>query len=112
LVATPFFWWFLPGAGGISLMPLALGAAFAQGVANLGWAIGAGRLLFVNIVPPRHKVGYMAIYSACVGLIAGSSQVSSGYLIDIFQGVPTFYQARATQSIHAADPAWLSDADD
>ncbi len=87
LAATPFIWWFLPGAGGIGLM-LALGAAFAQGVANLGWAIGAGRLLFVNIVPPRHKVGYMAIYSACVGLIAGVSQVSSGYLIDLFQRIP------------------------
>ncbi len=86
LVATPFIWWFLPSAGGLSLA-IALGAAFAQGVSNLGWVIGAGRLLFVNIVPPRYKVGYMALYSAFVGIVAGLSQVSSGYLIDIFQSV-------------------------
>ena len=86
LILTPFFWWFLPMLGGVTLA-LALGAAFAQGVANLGWAIGAGRLLFANIVPPLHKVGYMAIYSACIGIIAGVSQVSSGYLLDIFQGI-------------------------
>ena len=77
LVLLPIFWWTLPKEAALSL-PLALLIAFAQGAANLGWGIGAGRLLFVSIVPTEKKMNYMAIYFAWAGIITGLSQLLGG----------------------------------
>jgi HEAT repeat protein len=80
-MVLPLLWWVLPSPHPMSLY-LALGISFLQGVADIGWAIGAGRLLFVNIVPPDKKTGYLALYFACVGIIAGVSQLLGGRLLD------------------------------
>jgi MFS family permease len=86
LVILPLFWWTIPKGSPLSL-PLALGISFLQGMANLGWGIGAGRLLFVSIVPPDKKMDYMALYFAWAGLTAAVSQFVGGRALDFFQGI-------------------------
>lgn len=81
LVGMPLLWWLLPGGQTWSLAA-ALGIAFLQGSATLGWGIGSGRLLFVSVVPTEHKLDYMALYFAWVGLVSGLSQFAGGGALD------------------------------
>jgi MFS family permease len=86
LTILPVFWWLVPRYAAWGLY-VVLGIALLQGVANLGWIIGAGRLLFVSLVPPVKKVGYMALYSAWVGIVGGVSQLAGGRILDLSQGL-------------------------
>ncbi|GIV80222.1 MAG: hypothetical protein KatS3mg050_4616 [Litorilinea sp.] len=81
IVLLPLFWWAMPRHESWSLY-VALLIAFFQGVANLGWGIGAGRLLFVGIVPTDKKNDYLALYFAWAGLVAGASQWIGGQILD------------------------------
>jgi len=84
--SLPIFWLFMP-----TLSPLnfyaALAIAFLQGVANMGWAIGSARLLFVGLVPREKKTDYMALYFAFIGITGGLSQLFSGRILDYSQGL-------------------------
>jgi HEAT repeat protein len=53
----------------------------------MAWGIGAGRLLFVSVVPPEKKLEYMPLHYAWVGTIGGLSQLLGGVLIDLFAGI-------------------------
>ena len=64
---------------------IALGIAFLQGVADMGWGIGSARLLYVNIVPSAKRRDYMAVYYAWIGVMAGISQLSSGRILELTQ---------------------------
>lgn len=85
----------------VALLIVAIG-----GVAEMGWAIGSVRLLFVGVVPPEKKSDYMALYFAVIGVIGGLSQMFSGRILDysqvIFQpgigitGAATGFQALLT----------------
>ncbi len=86
LIVMPVLWWFVPRDSSATIA-VALAVAFLQGAANLGWGIGAARLLFVSIVPVEKKVDYMAVYFAWVGLIAGVSQFLGGSALDLAQGL-------------------------
>jgi MHS family proline/betaine transporter-like MFS transporter len=86
LVITPLLWWLLPRQMAWSLYP-ALGLAFLQGVGNLGWGIGAGRLLFVTIVPTDKRMDYLALYFFWAGVIAGGSQLLGGRVLDLTQSI-------------------------
>ena len=86
LVLLPLLWWTIPHRSVLSL-PLALSIAFLQGAANLGWGIGAGRLLFVSIVPTDKKMDYMALYFAWAGIVTGLSQFLGGRALDFSQGI-------------------------
>lgn len=86
LVTTPIFWWLLPRQMAWSLYP-ALGMALLQGVANLGWGIGAARLLFVTIVPTEKKMDYMALYFFWAGITSGGSQLLGGRVLDWTQSI-------------------------
>ncbi len=89
LTATLPVWWLLmPRQTGISLY-VALAIAWLQGTANLGWAIGSARLLYVGIVRPEKNTAYMAQYNAWMGVIGGISQLGGGRILDIFSGVQT-----------------------
>jgi HEAT repeat protein/Na+/melibiose symporter-like transporter len=81
MAAVPLLFWLTPLVAPFSLA-YALVVSFLQGIANLGWGIGAGRLLFVTIVPPENKMDYMALYFAWVGIIAGASQLAGGAMLD------------------------------
>ncbi|MEZ4867514.1 MAG: MFS transporter [Caldilineaceae bacterium] len=80
-VVMPLFWWLMPRHSDLSLYS-ALGIAFLQGLANLGWGIGATRLLFGSVVPPAKKMDYLAIWFAWAGITAGLSQLAGGWIID------------------------------
>ncbi len=85
-VFLPISWLLMPKEDAISLY-IALGIAFLQGAANMGWAIGSARLLFVSIVPSEKKSDYMALYYAWVGVIGGFSQLIGGWILDASQNL-------------------------
>ena len=85
-VILPILWLLMPKDGPWSLYA-ALGIAFLQGVANMGWAIGSGRLLFVRVVPPEKKSDYMALYYAWIGVIGGLSQLLGGWILQYSQNI-------------------------
>jgi hypothetical protein len=82
----PLLWWSVPSGHAYSLW-IAVSFSFIQGMANLGWGIGAGRLLYVSIVPTAMKRDYMAVYFAWVGLIAAVSQLAGGLAVDAARGL-------------------------
>jgi len=77
----PVIWLLMPRHSAMSL-PIAVGAAFLDGVANAGWDIGISRLLYVNLVPPEHKTEYLAVRYAWLGIIGGISPLIAGQLLD------------------------------
>lgn len=82
----PLGWLLMPRHSEASLS-FALLIAFLQGVSDVAWAVGSGRLLFVSVVPEERKTEYMAVYYAIVGIIGGLTQVVGGGLLDAFQGI-------------------------
>jgi Na+/melibiose symporter-like transporter len=85
-IILPVLWFVMPRASEASL-GIALAIAVLVGVSDMGWGIGAGRLLFVSVVPPAQKMEYMALHYAWVGTIGGVSQLIGGYLLDLSAGV-------------------------
>lgn len=81
LMVMPLLWWGMPRHAALSLV-IALGIAFCQGLANLGWGIGATKLLFVTVVPADKKMDYLALWFAWAGITAGFSQLVGGWLLD------------------------------
>jgi HEAT repeat protein/MFS family permease len=77
----PVFWLLMPRQNAWSLY-IALGIAFLQGVADMGWGIGSGRLLFADIVPPEKRTGYMAVHYAWAGIIGGIGSLLGGRVLD------------------------------
>lgn len=80
-VLMPILWWAMPRGSELGLY-IALAIAFLQGLANLGWGIGATRLLFGSVVPPDKKMDYLALWFAWAGIMAGISQLAGGYILD------------------------------
>jgi MFS family permease len=80
-VILPVFWLLMPRQSVWSLY-VALGIAFLAGVSDMGWAIGSGRLLFVSIVPPEKRTGYMAVRYAWVGIVGGVGNLMGGRVLD------------------------------
>jgi MFS family permease len=81
LTVMPLLWWGMPRHAALSLA-VALGIAFCQGLANLGWGIGATKLLFVTVVPADKKMDYLALWFAWAGITAGFSQLVGGWVLD------------------------------
>ena len=82
--ALPIFWMLLPGLGTAAL-PVAIGIAAVQGFADVGWQVGATRLLYVSIVPAAKRSDYLAVYWAWLGLTGGLSQLIGGRLLTVTQ---------------------------
>jgi MFS family permease len=80
-IVLPVLWFVMPRGTDASL-PAALGIAVLLGISDMAWGIGAGRLLFVSVVPPQHKMPYMALHYAWIGTIGGLSQLVGGYILD------------------------------
>ncbi|MBN1977832.1 MAG: MFS transporter [Anaerolineae bacterium] len=80
-VILPVFWLLMPRQSVWSLY-VALGIAFLAGVSDMGWAIGSGRLLFVSIVPPEKRNGYMALRYAWMGIVGGVGNLVGGRVLD------------------------------
>ncbi len=82
----PLFWFVMPREDPSSLY-LALGIASMQGFANMSWTIGSARLLYVSVVPPEKKTGYMAVYFAWMSIISMLSHLMGGRLVDYSAGI-------------------------
>lgn len=82
----PVAWLLIPRHSPLSLA-VAMAIAFFWGIAEIGWAIGSGRLLFVRVVPYEKRAEYMAVFYALVGIMGGISQIVSGRLLDAFAGI-------------------------
>jgi MFS family permease len=82
----PILWMVMPRESAASLY-IALGIAFLQGVADMGWGIGSGRMLYVSIVPPDKRTDYMAVYYAWISIVGGISQLSGGAVLQMSQGL-------------------------
>jgi MFS family permease len=82
----PLLWMLMPRESAASVW-FALTIAFLQGVADMGWGIGSGRMLYVNVVPPHKRTDYMALYYAWIGIVGGISQISGGVLLQLTQGL-------------------------
>jgi Na+/melibiose symporter-like transporter len=80
-VILPVLWLLMPRQSVWSLY-VALGIAFLAGVSDMGWTIGSGRLLFVSIVPPERRTGYMAVRYAWVGIVGGVGNLVGGRVLD------------------------------
>lgn len=90
-VFLPIAWILMPRHSGLSLS-FAVGISILQGVADLGWAIGSARLLFVQVVPPDQKGDYMAVYYAWIGVVGGLSQLAGGVILDLSHSISgSFY---------------------
>ncbi len=85
-VLMPVAWLLMPRESSLSL-PLALVAYAINGGADIAWAIGSGRLLYVKVVPSERKMEYMSVYYALMGLIGGLSQVVAGGVLDVTTGL-------------------------
>lgn len=82
----PVFWFVMPREDPSSPY-VALGIAFLQGFANMSWAIGAARLLYVSVVPPEKKNGYMAVYFTWISIVEMVSHLMGGRLVDYSAGI-------------------------
>ncbi|CAN5848970.1 hypothetical protein BH10CHL1_BH10CHL1_09310 [soil metagenome] len=98
-VLMPFLWWIMPRHI-IWSLPLALTISFMQGLANLGWGIGATRLLFGSVVPMAKRNDYLAVWFAWAGLTAGLSQFVGGWILDFAHNI-TFQFAFLTVDQYA-----------
>ena len=78
---VPVFWLMVPKHSSVSLY-VALIIAFVQGVANMGWFIGATRLRFVSVIPKAGKANYQALYLAWIGIVGGLGQLAGGWILD------------------------------
>ncbi|MEM7127414.1 MAG: MFS transporter [Chloroflexota bacterium] len=90
-----------------SRLPAALVIVAIGGVAEMGWAIGSVRLLFVGVVPPDKKSDYMALYFSVIGIIGGLSQLFSGRILDIFQQVLPIVPGDTATIVHPFLPLFL-----
>lgn len=80
-IVLPILWLLMPRDSASSLY-VALGIAVLLGVSDMAWGIGAGRLLFVSVVPPAKKMEYMALHYAWLGIVGGVSQLIGGLVLD------------------------------
>ena len=77
----PLGWLLMPRNSDWSL-PVALIISVIWGIAEIAWAIGSGRLLYVKVVPSEKKTEYMAVFYAAIGIIGGLSQIVAGGVLD------------------------------
>ncbi len=85
-IILPVAWLLMPRQSDLSL-PAALAISAVNGIADIAWAIGLVRLLFVSVVPPEKKTEYMALYYAVAGLAGGLSSVLGGRVLDATAGI-------------------------
>jgi len=78
----PISWLLMPRESAWSVY-VALAIAFVQGLAGMGWSIGAGRLLYVSVVPRDKRTGYLPLRFAWLGVVGGFGKLLSGRLLDV-----------------------------
>lgn len=72
-----------PGAVG-GFWP-ALAVSLWVGAAQTGWYIGSERYLFVRVIPPERKAGYIAVFYALAGVANGVGPLAGGRAVEAFR---------------------------
>lgn len=85
-VVLPVVWLLVP-RGSVWSLHVALGISVIDGLATMAWAVGAGRLLYTGLVPRARRSDYMALYYGWIGLVGGISNLTSGRILDLSEGV-------------------------
>ena len=85
-ILLPVAWFLMPHSYPANLY-VALTIAAILGISDVGWAIGAGRLLFVSVVPPAQSMAYMSLHYAWIGVIGGTSQLLGGWILERTAGL-------------------------
>jgi len=83
-ILLPLAWILMPRHSDLSFA-VALLISLVSGAADIAWAIGSARLLYVKVVPTEKSAEYMAVYYAAIGLIGGLSQIVGGRVLDFTQ---------------------------
>lgn len=96
-ILLPLFYFLLPHGSTYSFV-LALLISFYAGIASMGWVIGQGRQLNVNMIPQKFSTSYMAIWSAVGGITWGLSKVLGGSLIDLTENISGVVLGRSIDS--------------
>jgi hypothetical protein len=84
MLLLPLFWLALP-RGAVFSLAFAIGIAFWQGLAQVGWQIGSDRFLYVNVIPKAMKTEYTALHYAWFGTIGGISNLAGGKFLDLLE---------------------------
>jgi HEAT repeat protein/MFS-type transporter involved in bile tolerance (Atg22 family) len=82
----PLAWMLMPRFS-VGSLPIALLISLVNGCADIAWAIGSARLLYVKVVPTEKRAEYMAVYYAAAGLIGGLSSIAGGRVLDYTQNL-------------------------
>lgn len=86
MALVPVCWMLVPRQSEWS-NPVAMVLVFLGGMATAAWAVSRMRLLYVNVVPSRHKTEYMAVYFALVGLATGTGRLCAGATVEFCKGL-------------------------
>jgi len=83
---VPLLWLFMPRYSPSSFLVGQI-IAFFDGASKIGFVIGAGRLLYVRIVPPAQRTTYLALYYAWIGVTGGLAPLVAGRVLDALAGL-------------------------
>jgi len=86
LIVPPVGWLAIP-AGSAWTIPAAVAILFIGGMASIGYGLGAGRQLYVTIVPYRRRTHYMSVFVAWGGAASGLAQLLAGQAMGLARGV-------------------------
>ena len=79
--------WLMAPRGGATALYFAAGLSSVVTLASTGAGLGASRLLYVSVVPPRRRTQYMALYYAGMGLIGGCAPIAAGWILNCSKAV-------------------------
>ena len=85
-ILLPVFYFFMPHSSNYSFS-VALAISFYAGITSMGWVIGSGRQLNVNMIPQKLSTSYLAVWSAVGGMTWGLSNLMGGALIDMTENI-------------------------
>jgi len=85
ILAIPLGWLLLPRQMP-HIVDWCVALSFVLGVLSNGAAIGAGRLLYNDVVPAGSVTAYMAIYYAWMGLVGGLAPLLAGGILSAAGG--------------------------
>ena len=77
----PLLWLAMPRHSEWSVVA-AMSLALLTGLASPAWAVGSGRILFIELMPPGKRGSYTAVYYAWAGLTGAAGALISGQVLD------------------------------
>jgi MFS family permease len=79
-VLFPLAWLLIP-ANSASTLYLAAALSFLAAAVGTGAVFGAGRVLYVSVVPRQERTHYLSVYYAGMGLVGGLAPIAGGAIL-------------------------------